>query len=222
VNIEFGFTVFQPCSAQAASSAPASQSKVGTLVTVTARASVCPNPLYEFWILAPGSSSTWRQVQPYSTKATYAWATAGLAAGTYMITVWERDANSTGITGNAIGRWDTQASLMYAVTPYTCAAASLQGSPATSTTVGATVTFTATASGCPNPLYQFWILAPGASSWQLARPYSSSAAFSWTTTGKLRGSYEVAVWARDSTSTGLSGHAFGRWDAFAATYHSLS
>jgi hypothetical protein len=209
------YTLFSPCVAQATSSTPASPSRIGTVVKLTARSSACSDPLYEFWLLAPGTT-TWEPVQAYSSSPAFAWATAGLAPGAYRLTVWERDGNSTGTTGNAIGRWDTQSSLIYLVAPDSCASVKLSSS-----TAGANVTFTAAAQGCPNPLYEFWIRAPGAA-WQTARSYSTVGTFTWSTTGLARGAYEVAAWARDATSTGAFSNSSGAWDAFAAANHTLS
>jgi hypothetical protein len=95
--------------------------------------------------------------------------------------------------------------------------------PASTTTVGTPVTFTATATGCPNPspVYQFWVLAPGASSWTVVQAYSTSNTFSWSTTGKATGGYQVAVWARDASSAGAAGNTFGTWDAFTSGAYSL-
>jgi hypothetical protein len=76
-----------------AAAAPASPQPHGSTITVTASAAGCPNPQYEFWILAPGSSN-WQLVQGYSTSATFSWNTAGKPAGTYRYSVWARDAGS--------------------------------------------------------------------------------------------------------------------------------
>jgi hypothetical protein len=62
------------------------------MITITASASGCTNPRYEFWILAPGGS--WTIAQPYSSTATFGWNTTGLPAGTYSYSVWVRDASS--------------------------------------------------------------------------------------------------------------------------------
>ena len=75
------------------------------------------------------------------------------------------------------------------------------------------MTFTASASGCPHPLYQFWILRPG-SQWQVVQAYSSSATFIWSTTGLAPGSYLYTVWARDSSSPGTSCGSLGCEDAY--------
>ena len=84
------FTLTSGCSTLAASAAS------GSPVTITGAASGClhPSPLYEFWILNPGSA-TWRLAQAYSTSATYSWATAGLPRGTYRFSVWVRDSSSS-------------------------------------------------------------------------------------------------------------------------------
>jgi hypothetical protein len=76
-----------------ASAAPASPQVHGTTITITASAAGCTNPRYEFWTLAPGSS-TWTIVQAYSSTATFSWNTTPLAAGVYRYSVWARDASS--------------------------------------------------------------------------------------------------------------------------------
>ena len=76
----------------AASAAPASPQAHGTSITFTASAAGCPNPRYQFWILAPGGS--WTVAQPYSSNATFNWNTSALPAGGYRYSVWARDASS--------------------------------------------------------------------------------------------------------------------------------
>jgi hypothetical protein len=88
--------------------------------------------------------------------------------------------------------------------------------------VGAAVTITATASGCASPSFQFWVLAPGASSWTLAQSYSSSGSFRWDTTGKPPGTYYFSVWVRDAGSAGTSGNSFGTWDAYNSSQYTLT
>ena len=84
------------------------------------------------------------------------------------------------------------------------------------------VTFTANASGCPNPQYQFWILAPGASAWQKAKAYSSSNQLVWITNALAPGTYRVTVWARDASSSGVNTNALGGWDASDNGFYTLS
>jgi len=210
------------CTGITLSSVPASTTKVGGSVNFTATATGCPNanPLYQFWVLAPGASA-WTVAQPYSTTNTFAWATAGKAPGSWHVAVWTRDASSAGANGNSLGNWDLMAWRAYTVT--TCTGASLSGAPASPASVGASVTFTATATGCPNPnpVYQFWVLAPGASSWTMVQPYSTSNTFIWSTTGKAPGTYQVAVWVRDASSGGTFSNSLGAWDVGRSTPYTL-
>jgi Cysteine-rich secretory protein family len=212
---------FSGCPFVTQSAAPPSPSVSRTTVSVTASAPACPNPLYQFWTLAPGATS-WALAQAYSTSNTLTWTTVGKAPGTYQIAVWARDAASTGIFGNQFGRWDAFNSIAYQLTSTACTGLSLSAAPPTTTTVGASPTFTAT-STCPdaNPVYQFWVLAPGATSWALAQAYSTSNALTWSTVGRTPGAYQVAAWVRDASSAGASGNQFGTWDVFSSINYTL-
>jgi IPT/TIG domain/Cysteine-rich secretory protein family len=202
------------CTSVTDSAAPASPQLSGTSVTFTAAASGCPHPLYQFWLLAPGSS-TWQIKQPYSSIATFSWNTSGMPSGSYLYTVWARDSGSTGTACSYLGCNDA----FFPGTAFTlgstpCTSVSDSPSIASPQQSGASVTFTAVASGCPHPLYQFWILPAGSSTWQIKQPYSSMATFSWNTTGMPAGNYLYTAWARDSGSTGTSCSYLGCNDAF--------
>ena len=129
--------------------------------------------------------------------------------GTYRVSVWVRDRDSGGAAGNNGGRWDTYATTAFTLT--TCASVS-----GASTRRGATINVTATASGCPDasPLYQFAVLRPGTSAYQVVQAYSSNPTFTWDTTGAAPGSYRISIWVRDAASGGASGNSVGRWDAY--------
>jgi Cysteine-rich secretory protein family len=218
----FAYTV-TTCTGVGLSAAPASTTTVGTSTTFTAAATGCPNPnpVYQFWVLAPGASS-WTVAQAYSTSNSLSWSTAGKAPGAYQVAVWARDANSGGAYANSLGTWDVATSRPYTVT--SCKGLSLTAAPASTTTVGTAVTFTASATGCPNPspVYQFWVLAPAASSWTVAQAYSTSNTLSWGTTGKAAGAYQVAVWARDASSAGAFSNSLGAWDVAASSPYTLT
>ena len=182
--------VVNVCPSVTASAAPASPQTSGTPVTVTAVASGCPNPRYEFWILPPAGS--WTIAQPYSSTATYNWNTTGLAAGTYSYSVWVRDASSAASYDSFFP------GTAYTLTTTACNSVTASAAPASPQTVGTPVTITASASGC-TARYEFWILPPGGS-WAIAQPYSGTATFNWTTTGLPAGTYNYSVWARDNAS----------------------
>lgn len=204
------------CTSVTASLSPSSSAAIGKSVTVTARASGCPdpNPVYHFAILAPGSSA-YTLAQDYSTSSTFTWNTSGIAPGTYRLSVWVRDANGTGAYGNSSGRWDAyDNSNTFTLT--TCAGVGVAAAPGSPAGIGKTVTVTATASGCPNPntMYRFAVLAPGAGSYQLLQDYSTSATYAWNTNGLAPGAYRFSIWARDSASSGAFANSAGTWDVY--------
>ncbi len=213
------------CSSIQASASPVSPAGIGSPVTISARALGCPdpNPLYQFWVLPPGGSA-YQVGQAYSTSANFNWSTAGLTPGTYRISIWARDANSGGGTGNQFGRWDVYSNdTLYTLT--SCSGLQVKVSPASPAARGTAVTVSAQASGCPdpNPQYQFWVLPPGATAYQLVQAYSASSTFTWNTTGLAPGSYRFSVWVRDSNSAGAQGNQSGTWDAYNnSTVYTLS
>jgi hypothetical protein len=214
----WSFTVgpFIGCPWVIASSAPPSPSLVGAPIKAVASATACANPLYQFWVLPPGGNA-YQLMQAYSTTATFIWNTTGLTPGDYRFSVWARDANSTGAYGNQFGRWDAyDNSLVYTLTTPACSGLNASAAPMSPTGIGTTVTVTAQVSGCtdPNPVYQFWILPPGGSAYQLQQAYSTSRTLAWNTTGLTPGDYRFSIWARDASSSGMYGNQFGRWDTY--------
>jgi len=185
---------------------------LGTSFHYTATAAGCSNPEYEFWLLRPGGS--WTPVQGYSSTATFTWNTAGLPAGSYQFVVWVRQ------HGSATATYEAGAGGIYALSG--CATAALSPAPG-SVTVGSTVGFTASSTGCPSPEYAFWVLAPGGS-WTLKQPYSATATFNWNTSGLGSGTYQVAVWVRQigsGTATYEAG-AGGAYTLIGCTASTLS
>jgi hypothetical protein len=184
-----------PCTAMnPASAAPPSPAAIGTPVTVTAGSVTgCPNPRYQFWLLPPGGS--WTVVQAYSSSTTFNWNTTGLAAGSYLFSVWARDASSS-------SSYDKYSALPYTLTVAPCTAMNpASAAPPSPAATGTPVTVTAgSVTGCPNPRYQFWLLPPGGS-WTVVQAYSAITSFNWNTTGLAAGSYLFSVWARDASSS---------------------
>jgi hypothetical protein len=161
--------------------------------------------------------------QAYSTSNTLTWSTTGKVAGAYQIAAWVRDASSAGASGNQFGTWDVSTSISYTLVTTACTGLSLSAAPPAMTTVGASATFTASGT-CPDasPVYQFWFLAPGASSWTVAQAYSTSNTFIWSTAGKIPGAYQIAAWVRDASSAGASGNQFGTWDVFSSRPYTVT
>ena len=200
-----------PCTSTTTSVTPASVAMRGTAVTVTANTSGCANPQYEFWLLSP--SGVWSLAQPYSANASFRWSTAGSPAGAYRFSVWARDAASAGTGGTSPNTYDSFNAFPYTLTAG-CPSMTASASPASSATVGTQVTLTASASGCPNPRYEIWLLPPGGT-WQLLQPYVPGGTFAWNTAGRLGGSYRLSIWARDASSS-------ASYDAFSAFQYDLT
>src|SRR5260370_320817 len=215
----WSFTVgpFVGCPFVTQSAAPPSPSVSRTAVTVTASARGCPNPLYQFWTLAPGATS-WALAQAYSTSNTLIWNTTGKPPGTYQVAVWARDAASTGLSGNQFGPWDAFNSIAYQLTSTACTGLSLSAAPPAMTIFFFSMIRPAPRSSLvPYTAYFRCTLAPGATSWALAQAYSTSNTLTWSTTGKVPGGYQIAAWVRDAGSAGASSNQFGTWDVFSAT-----
>ncbi|HEX2680152.1 MAG TPA: hypothetical protein VHQ03_02550, partial [Candidatus Dormibacteraeota bacterium] len=204
------------------SASPGSPQASGAPVSINAAAAGCPHPLYQFWTLAPGATS-WQVAQPYSTTASLPWQTTGLSPGTYQVAVWAKDSTSNGAYGNAFGRWDAFNSLPYTLVSPICTALHLSAAPPSPAGVGSPVVFTANGT-CPdaNPVYQFWTLAPGATSWTNVQPYSTTNTFSWSTVGKTPAGYQVAVWVRDASSPGAYSNVLGTFDLSSSIAYGLT
>jgi hypothetical protein len=182
------------CTAVTFGASPASPQAPGTSVMLSGAATGCPNPVYQFWILPPGGS--WSVLQAYSSSATAPWNTAGQPTGTYLFDVYAKQSGST-------AAWETHVSpnptyTLQSAPP--CTGVSLTSNVASPQQTGTTITFTATASGCSSPVYQFWIQAPGGS-WTMVQAYSSSNTYIWSTTGLAAGTYTLDVWVKQSGST---------------------
>jgi hypothetical protein len=183
-----------PCSAVTLAFNPASPQTAGVSVTLTGSATGCPNPQYEFWVQPPGG--VWSLLQSYSANATATWNTSGLAGGTYLFDVWARQSGST-------ADWEAHISPNPTYTlqaPVVCTAVTWNApNPASPQAPGTQVTLSASATGCPNPVYQFWV-QPQGGAWSIVQAYSTSATAKWDTTGLATGSYVFDVWAKQSGS----------------------
>ena len=198
------FAYATPCTAVTLSAAPPSPSPSGTQVTFTGSAT-CPdpNPLYEFWALWQGESN-WQLLQGYSTSNVYHWNSTGALGGIENVGVWVRDATSAGITASSLGRYDSNLSIPYTVNVGHCTSVTVSAAPASPVASGTLVSITGTASGCANPVYEFWARWQGYSTWQLLQGYSSSSVYHWNSTGAAPGTEYFGVWARDASSSAVN------------------
>lgn len=208
----FDYTLTPTCPAISAGASPAGGVSLGTMATISAAATGCPNPRYEFWMKSP--AGVWSLVQPYSTSPTYRLVTTGADPGGYRFSVWVRDATSP----NA---YDGFSAFDYTLSIQPCTATSASAAPASSAPAGTAVVVTASSSSCANPRYEFWVLSPGGA-WSLAQAYSPSNTMTWSTAGRSPGSYRFSVWTRDLSSPGTSGTAPSTYDSFTAFQYTLT
>jgi spore germination protein YaaH len=182
-----GAYVLHGCASAGVTPAPGSYPVTAT-ITLTATAGGCSSPEFEFWIRPPGGY--WNMVQAYGAGTTYNWNTMGLKPGVYQVAVWARQ------HGSGTATYDVAAGGAYTLAG--CAAATVSPLPG-SFPVTSTVALTASATGCANPEFEYWI-RPAGGYWTMVRPYSATASYSWTTTGLAPGAYEIAIWARQHGS----------------------
>jgi spore germination protein YaaH len=180
----------------AAISPPTSSVAPGTTVSLTASSVGCANPLYEWWVQYP--NGIWYLKQNFGGN-TFSFSTAGLPLGTYYIHVWANQ------QGSWMQSWQAYGSAT--VANVVCTAATLSPKSG-SAPAGTTVTFTAGSSGCPNPVYAFWLQYPD-STWHLIGPFTTASSWAWNTAGYPKGNYVIHVWANQQGSDTSSWQAYG-------------
>src|SRR5439155_1307586 len=92
------------------------------------------------------------------------------------------------------------ARIPYTLTGTGCGSVTESAAPASPQASGTQVTFTATASGCTNPRYEFWARWQGSSTWQLLQGYSIGNVYHWNSSGAAAGTVYFGVWIKDASS----------------------
>ena len=170
------------CGAPTLSVNPSGQAATGSTVLVTASATGC-TPNYRFWV---GKNGRWTVVQDYGASNTFSWNTATYAAWTYGIEVDVRDASSS-------VAYDRVANLTYSLVG--CSGGRLSTSKASPQWPGTTVVLSGSASCLGTPQYRFWVGQNGI--WTMVQDFSPTSTYSWSTTGKLQGTYGLEVDVRN-------------------------
>ena len=105
----------------------------------------------------------------------------------------------------------------YADTPVTltgCTSATLTP-PSGAVSAATPVTFTAAALGCPNPVYEFWVLDT-VGKWHRMTGFGTTTTWTWTHVGWPKGVYHIRVWANQS------GAYTGTYETFGSSTYSLT
>ena len=80
-----------------------------------------------------------------------------------------------------------------------CTSVTISASPP-SVAAGTHSTATATATGCPNPRYEFWLRPATSQVWQMVQAYGTANTYDWNSTGAAAGTVYLGVHARDAAS----------------------
>jgi hypothetical protein len=89
-----------------------------------------------------------------------------------------------------------------------CTSETVTSSPPSPQSVGAQVSFTASAGGCSNPEYSWWIYSFASNSWTMLRDWGSGS-YTWDTAGYPAGKYSFGASSRNQGSTkDYTGEAF--------------
>ncbi len=125
---------------------------------------------------------------------TTSWSVAGIAlqSGTNVLTITAQDGAGQSSTDTLSVTWTPPSTAALQLTALTASKTSPQAT-------GATVTFSAAATGGSAPYQYKWKVYNGAT-WTVAQTWSTSATFNWTPT--VAGSaYQIEVWARNAGNT---------------------
>jgi phosphatidylinositol-3-phosphatase len=198
------FTSTAPAHCATASLSPAAPvSPAGSTVIVTATSTACPSPRYEYWVQYP--NATWHLAQGWGGN-TFTWNTAGLVPGTYAVHAWANQAGDSTATYEGMGSG--------IVTLTGCTSATT--TPASgSSSVGASVTFTTSSRGCPNPVYEYWLQWVDGT-WHRMTSFGGPT-WTWNTaSGYSKGTYHVHAWANQQ------GAYTGAFETFGSSTYTLS
>jgi len=172
-------------------SSPHVLSGAGTIAFTAQTSGGSGNYEYKFWLKTDG---VWNIVQDYSPANAWMWSTMGVAAGSYDVLVYVRNAGSS-------ATYETLNSLSYVLLANSPATgAILTPDIASPQMIGNNITFTAGGIGGKGDYeYKFWLKTGGV--WSITRDYSAANTWEWSTTSLAAGSYDVLVYVRNTGSS---------------------
>lgn len=184
----FQYKIATPATTVTMAESLASPQAPGTPITFTATATGGSGPYdYRFWV---NEGNGYAIAQNYGSGNTFIWTPT--KGGFYDIMVDTRIVNSAAFRDALVTK------LAYHVTPLPATAVTITPSVASPQLPGATVTFTATASGGTGPYeYRYWINSGG--TFMVAQNYTTTNTFAWTPV--VAGNYDIMVDTRAVGST---------------------
>ena len=163
---------------------------IGPSVQWTATASGGTSPYTFKFLLFDGEN--WTVGRDWASSNTWSWTPS--APGDYFVQVWARNAGSSAL----YDAWLDSGSYNVAPPP-PLSVTSLTASQPSGVAAGATVVWTAAASGGTGP-YTFKFLLFNGSAWSVAQDWSSANTWTWMPSA---GTYTVQVWARNAGSSAV-------------------
>src|SRR5258708_22007713 len=130
-------------------------------------------------------------LRAFSRDARWSGNWSGRASGAYHVQVWANQA------GDPTTTWEATGSSTVTLSGG-CTSAALTANVGSPQAPGTKVTFTASSSGCPNPVYEFWLQDTGGA-WTMKQAFGAST-WIWDTTGLATGAYTIEVWANQHGS----------------------
>jgi len=165
----------------------------GDVIRWKASSTCSGQPRYKFWILEPGTSSTYTVAQDWSTNDTFEWNTSGKPIGYGNLFVWVSD--SVFFTS----WYQAYASSSFMLNDYAaCTSATLTSDAiAYHAVAGQVVHWTAT-SACAGPAEYRFVLRNPAGTYSEVRAWSSDNTLTWNSAAQPPGLWEMQVWVRDA------------------------
>ncbi|MDD2898591.1 MAG: Ig-like domain-containing protein [Desulfuromonadaceae bacterium] len=194
------YSISPPASGATMTTSVPSPQIVGTGITLNA-AGIGGSGTYEYrFMISNNGGTTYTELRPYSTAASFTWNTTAVTPGAYTLAVYVRNTGSTA------------ASEAIQTVPYTILApvtgATLTTSVPSPQTVGASITLNAAGIGGSGAYeYRFMVSSDGGITYTELRPYATAAAFTWNTAAVTPGAYRLAVYVRNAGTT-ISFEAF--------------
>ena len=149
---------------------------------------------YEYMFRFKSSTTSWTNVQAFSTNNAWTWDTTGVAPGAYSVLVRVRTAGS-GVL------YDVYKQLNYTIIPPPVADATLTPGLASPQNQGAQIAFSGQGIGGTGSYEYQFRLKSSTSEWLDVQAMSTNNTWTWNTTGVAGGNYQIQLRVRNAGST---------------------
>ena len=178
---------------------------------VSASASGCTSPQFEFWAWSPFGG--WTLGQAYSSSSSWSYYNPSIPPGGFTVDVWVRQAGS---------RAEFETFALGVLPSSSCEPISVSAGMGGGGGVNTVTATPNTMGGCPPGLeYQFWVYIPGPG-WQMLQDYSSSSSASWNTAGLYSGTYSISVLVRVPPGSSYQFYGLGTYQIVGCPNASVS